>query len=94
MNADQIEEIVMDILDAKKTRSIESIKEDPKYNTFKTILEPLYTMVLSDEMNVSIFKEMMNCKRKLEKGDDPYSVDVRFGQFMAEQYVYPVVGKD
>ena len=41
--------------------------------------------------NVSIYKNMMKMKRKLEGGEDQYSVDVKFGEFMAEKYLKPIV---
>ena len=42
-------------------------------------------------MNNEIFKRMMTLKRKLEDGEDSYGVDVKFGQYMAEKYVDPLV---
>ena len=42
-------------------------------------------------MDISIFKQMMKMKRKLENGEEQYSVDVKFGKFMAENYIDPVV---
>ena len=32
-------------------------------------------------------------KRKLEGGEDPYSVDVKFGEYMADKYIAPVVSQ-
>ena len=42
---------------------------------------------------MEIFKEMTQMKRRLEQGDDQYSVDVNFGKFMADKFVNPVVNK-
>jgi hypothetical protein len=42
---------------------------------------------------MKIFKEMMKMKRRLESGEDQYSVDVKFGQFMADKYLKPIVEK-
>jgi hypothetical protein len=54
----------------------------------------LYEMVFSKEgVNDMVFKEMMKMKRRLEAGEDQYSVDVRFGQFMAKEYIDPVIKK-
>jgi hypothetical protein len=38
--------------------------------------------------------EMMKRKRELESGKDQYSVDVKFGQYMADKYINPVINKD
>ena len=35
----------------------------------------------------------MQMKRKLEDGATQYEVDVKFGKFMAEKYVDPLVAK-
>ena len=51
----------------------------------------LYEMTLSDEMDLNIFKQMMSMKRKIEFGEDQYSVDVKVGQMMAEKYLDPIV---
>ena len=40
-----------------------------------------------------IFKQMMKMKRELESGKDQYSVDVKFGQYMADKYIDPVINK-
>jgi hypothetical protein len=36
---------------------------------------------------------MMKRKREIEAGKDQYSVDVKFGKFMAEKYIDPVIKK-
>jgi hypothetical protein len=36
----------------------------------------------------------MKRKRELESGKDQYSVDVKFGQYMADKYINPVINKD
>ena len=48
-----------------------------------------FELILSEdnvEKNV-IFKQMMKMKRELEGGKDQYSVDVKFGQYMADKYL-------
>ena len=44
-------------------------------------------------MENSIFKEMMKMKRKLESGEDQYSVDVKFGKYMGSIYLDPIAKK-
>ena len=51
-------------------------------------------MTISQEgVDFNIFKEMMKMKRRLESGEEQYSVDVRFGKFMAEKYIDPLTHK-
>jgi hypothetical protein len=50
-------------------------------------------MALSDDMDLTIFKQLMSMKRKLEEGEEQYSVDVKVGQMMAEKYLDPVLSK-
>jgi hypothetical protein len=52
-----------------------------------------YETILNGQFEPEIFKEMMKMKRKLEKGEDQYSVDVKFGQFMADKYIAPALKK-
>jgi len=78
-------------MEIKKTKSIVEISEMPDFSEFKKSQKLLYETVLSDGMDMSIFKNMMNMKRRLESGEDQYSVDVRVGQMMAEKYIDPVV---
>jgi hypothetical protein len=91
MNADQIEQIVNEITELKKTKTKEEL--DTIYTEFRTKNKLLYETVLSGEMDNFVFKQMMSMKRKLEAGEDQYSVDVKFGQFMSERYIDPVIKK-
>ena len=92
--ADQIEEFVERITKLKETSSIESINQMEEFNEFKTKNKMFYQMILSPEgMDPDIFKEMMVMKRRLESGEDQYSVDVRFGKYMASKYIDPVKDK-
>ena len=89
--ADQIEEIVGKLSKLKETHTLEQINELEEYTDFRTKNRIFYEMILSPEgMDVPIFKEMMKMKRRLESGEDQYSVDVKFGKFMAAKYIDPV----
>jgi hypothetical protein len=89
--ADQIEEIVEKLSKLKETHSIEEINEMEEYSSFRQKNRIFYEMIVSKEsMDIPIFKEMMKMKRRLEAGEDQYSVDVRFGKFMAAKYIDPV----
>ena len=91
--ADQIEEIVAKINVLQKTKSKEEIDKLPEFEEFRTTNRIFYETLFSDQMNHDVFKQMMKMKRKLENGEDQYSVDVKFGQYMAEQYLDPVTKK-
>jgi hypothetical protein len=88
MLADEIEEIVNKILEHKKLN-----KSLDEFENFKKENKLLYETVVGDDYNPVIFKEMMKMKRLLESGRDQYSVDVRFGKFMAEKFIDPVINK-
>lgn len=89
--ADQIEEIVSKLIKLKETHTSEEINRLEEYNDFKTKNRMFYEMIVSEEgLDQVIFKEMMKMKRRLEAGEDQYSVDVKFGQFMATKYIDPV----
>ena len=90
--ADQIEAIVEQINVLKKDHTIEQINQMDSFNDFRTKNKLFYEMIVSPQgMDPLIFKEMMKMKRRLESGEDQYSVDVRFGKFMAEKYIDPVI---
>ena len=94
LTADQIEETVSKLLYLKKTHSVDQINDMPEFDNFRSSNVIFYKMILTDSsFDQSIFKEMMKMKRRLESGEDQYSVDVRFGQFMADRYLTPVVDK-
>jgi len=93
MNADQIEQIVNELLELKKTKTNEEIDQLEQFVDFKTKNKVFYGVILSSDMDVTIFKEMMKMKRRLEAGEDQYSVDVKFGEFMAGKYIDPVIKK-
>jgi hypothetical protein len=91
MLSDEIEIIVNKLLLLKKEKSIAEINELTEFDTFKKENKLLYETVLSDNMDLPIFKQMMKMKRKLEDGEDQYSVDVKFGKYMAEKFIDPIV---
>lgn len=93
MKADEIEAIVNKLIELKKTMSRSEIDLLPEFEDFRKMQRMFYQVVLSDEMDMTIFNQMMAMKRKLEQGEDQYSVDVKFGQFMADKYVTPAVSK-
>jgi hypothetical protein len=94
MNADQIEEIVEKLIILKKeNKSKEFIDSLSEFNEFKLTNKTFYQTILSGEFDPAIFKKMMNLKRKIENGEDKYSVDVKFGYYMSEKYIDPVIKK-
>jgi len=94
MNAEEIEKNVSQLLVALKNNSVDEINQMEEFNDFKNGSgKLLYEMIIKNEFNMTIFKEMMKMKRRLESGEDQYSVDVRFGTYMAERFIDPVVGK-
>ena len=93
MNAIEIEECVYSLMELKKSKNKSEIDSMDSFIPFKTKNKMLYEMTLSDEMDLNIFKQMMSMKRKIEFGEDQYSVDVKVGQMMAEKYLDPIVKK-
>ena len=91
MLAVQIEEVVNKLLYLKKHISIEQINELEEFKQFKEDNKIFYEMILNDNMDMDIYRQMLKMKRKLESGEDQYSVDVKFGKYMAEKFVDPVV---
>jgi len=91
MNADEIERIVAELSLLKDSLSKEEL--DNKFLDFRTKNRMFYETILNGQFEPEIFKEMMKMKRKLEKGEDQYSVDVKFGQFMADRYIAPALKK-
>jgi len=89
--ANEVEEIVAKLIELKKTHTAEQIYELDEFKGFRTQNRMFYEMILSKEgLNKPIFEEMMRMKRRLESGEDQYSVDVRFGQYMARKYIDPI----
>ena len=90
--AEQIETIVEELTKLKETMTIEEISSMDKYTEFRNSNRLFYETILSREgINPIIYQEMIRMKRRLEAGEDQYSVDVRFGQFMAGKYIDPVI---
>jgi hypothetical protein len=90
--ADEIEKIVKELTLLKQSCTPDEINANMEYNSFREQNRIFYDMILSDEgINEPVFKEMMKMKRRLEAGEDQYSVDVSFGRFMANKYIDPVI---
>ena len=91
MKADDIEIIVNKLLSLMKTESVEDIHKMEEFNEFKTQNRLFYETITGGSFQPLIFKEMMKMKRRLENGEDQFSVDSRFGKFMAGKYIDPVI---
>ena len=92
--ADDIEKYVEEINTLKTKHTIEEINNMEEFKEFKLQNRIFFEMILSKEgLDTVIFKEMMKMKRRIESGEDQYSVDVRFGRFMANRYIDPVINK-
>ena len=91
--ADQIEEIILRLSKLKEKFTVEEINKMEEFSDFKTKNRVFYETVLTGNMEVPIFKEMMKMKRRLESGEDQYSVDVRFGKYMGSIYLDPIAKK-
>jgi hypothetical protein len=87
MLASEIESIVNELLQLKKEYSIDYINTLQQFSDFRKDQRLLYEMVLSDSFDQTIFNLMMENKRKIENGADQYSIDVSFGQYMADRYI-------
>jgi hypothetical protein len=94
MKADEIEEIVNQLNELIKIKSVDEVNQMTEFDDFKKGAgKLLYEMCVTKTFDATIFKEMMKMKRRLEAGEDQYSVDVCFGKFMADKFVDPVVSK-
>jgi len=92
-SADQLEKDVYTLVNAKKHNTVSEIENSPDFDNFRKDNKMIYDMVMENDFNEEIFKELIRMKRRLEAGEDKYSVDVRFGQFMADRYITPVKEK-
>ena len=92
MNAIEIETIVEKLLLlVKDNSSKEHIDTLEEFKDFREKNKVFYDLILSGGHDPVIFKQMMKMKRRLESGEDQYSVDVRFGTYMSEKYIDPVI---
>ena len=91
LKADDIEKIVAEILSFKNI--FPRSKLDDLYLDFRTKNRMFYEMIMDNQFDTEIFKEMMKAKRKLEAGQDQYSVDTQFGKFMADKFITPALEK-
>ena len=93
MLANEIEKVVNQLFELSKELTRTEIDLLPEFDEFKTQNKLFYEVIFSPDFNLPIFKEMMKMKRRLEDGEDQYSVDTRFGKFMSDIYLEPVVSK-
>ena len=63
------------------------------YTTSYSTNKLFYDIIIDGGFNEEIFKKMIFYKRKIEEGGDPYEADVKFGKFMAEKFIDPVIKK-
>jgi hypothetical protein len=91
MKADEIEKVVKELLIVKDTLPRDRL--DTQFQEFRTRNRMFYELILEGNFDPVIFNEMMKRKRELENGSDQYSVDVKFGRYMSEKYIDPVVKK-
>lgn len=93
MNADQIEETVSKLLELVKSIPRNEIDALEEFSFFKQNNKTFYELILNKQHDPIIFKEMMKMKRRLESGEEQYSVDVKFGTYMSEKFIDPVIKK-
>uniref|UniRef100_A0A6C0IA72 Uncharacterized protein n=1 Tax=viral metagenome TaxID=1070528 RepID=A0A6C0IA72_9ZZZZ len=89
MNAQEIECTVNKLLELKKNGN--NLDSFPEFNDFKLKNKTFYDTINNNEFDPDIFKKMMSLKRKMEHGTSSYEADVKFGKFMAEKYIEPVL---
>ena len=93
MNSDEIETIVDKLLVLRNKFTVMEIEAMPEFLPFRTKNKLFFETIMAGGHNPEIFKRMMLMKRKLESGATQYEVDVKFGKFMAEKYVDPLIKK-
>ena len=93
MLASEIEVIVNKLLNLKGIMHKTEIDQLPEFKQFREENKYFYEMILTEDMDMNIYNKMMKMKRKLEDGEDQYAVDVKFGKYMAEKFIDPVVSK-
>ena len=93
MLASEIEGIVNKLLNLKGIMHKIEIDQLPEFKQFREENKYFYEMILTENMDMNIYNKMMKMKRKLEDGEDQYAVDVKFGKYMAEKFIDPVVSK-
>ena len=68
--------------------------DENNYTEFKNKSKILYDMVIDPaSFNQEIFDKFVGYLKRVEKGEDPYGVDVEVGKFMAKKYIDPIVSK-
>ena len=65
-----------------------------EFETFKNQNRLFYEMIINGQFEEPVFKQMMAMKRRIESKElNNYEADVKFGQYMAEKYIDPVINK-
>jgi hypothetical protein len=94
MLADEIEKIVYQLLELRLVSTPEEIKALTEFDAFREQNRLFYDLILSGQFEEPVFKQMMAMKRRIESKElNNYEADVRFGQYMAEKYIDPVIKK-
>ena len=94
MRTSEIEEVVNALLKLKaEGKSKDFIDSLSDFSKFRTTNKIFYDTIIDGDFNPEIFKKMMSLKRKIDDGGDSYEADVKFGKFMAEKYIDPVIKK-
>ena len=94
MRTIEIEQVVNSLLKLKaEGKSKDFIDSLSEFKDFRTTNKLFYDTIIGGDFNPEIFKQMMSLKRKIDDGGDSYEADVKFGKFMAEKYIDPVIKK-
>ena len=94
MRTIEIEQVVNSLLKLKaEGKSKDFIDSLSEFKDFRTNNKTFYDTILAEDFDQEIFKKMISLKRKVEEGGDSYEADVKFGKFMAEKFIDPVIKK-
>lgn len=94
MRTIEIEQVVNSLLKLKaEGKSKDFIDSLSEFKDFRKNNKTFYDMILAEDFDQEIFKKMISLKRKVEEGGDSYEADVKFGKFMAEKFIDPVIKK-
>ncbi len=94
MLADEIETIVYQLLELRLTKTPDEIKSMSEFDAFREQNRLFYEMIINGQFEEPVFKQMMAMKRRIESKElNNYEADVKFGQYMAEKYIDPVINK-
>ena len=82
---------LLELVKSSPRNEIDALEE---FSFFKEHNKTFYELILNKQHDPVIFKEMMKMKRRLESGEEQYSVDVKFGTYMSEKFIDPVINKN